>query len=284
VSRHVFRAMGCEVVVAGASAVELDAIGRLFRTREATFTRFRPGGELLAVNAAPLPAVAVSRTFAQAVAAALAAAEATDGLVDPTVGAALEAAGYTADIGDLVPDPRPLDPVASPCWRSLRLTGTLLVRPPGTVLDLNGVVKSMAVDAAVALLRGPGFVSAGGDIATGGATVPVALPDGEVIALEAGGIATSGVATRRWLRGGRLQHHLIDPRSGRPAGSPWTHVTAVGRDCLAADVAAKAGFLRGADGPGWLNARGVAARFIAGDEVVENGRWAASTAREASWA
>ena len=282
-NRHVFESMGCRVVVAGAGVAELDAIERLFRDREATFTRFRAGSELRAVNAARTRTVAVSRTFAEAVSAALAAAAATDGLVDPTLGAALEAAGYTADIQELVPDSRPSHPARAGCWRHLHLTGTLLSRPPGTVLDLNGVVKSMAVDAAVALLPGPGFVSAGGDLATREATVPVALPSGEVIALEAGGIATSGVDKRRWLRGGRVQHHLIDPRTGRPADSPWSHVTAVGRDCLSADVAAKAGFLRGAEGPGWLDALGVAARFRAADQVVENRSWAASTAREATW-
>ncbi len=49
--------------------------------------------------------------------------------------------------------------------------------PRGVVLDLNGVVKSLAVDDALTLLSGPGFVSAGGDLATN-APVPVSLPGG----------------------------------------------------------------------------------------------------------
>jgi hypothetical protein len=34
--------------------------------------------------------------------------------------------------------------------------------PGGTLLDLNGVVKALAVDASLDLLRGDGFVAAGG--------------------------------------------------------------------------------------------------------------------------
>ena len=120
---------------------------------------------------------------------------------------------------------------------------------------MNGVVKALAVDDALRLLSGPGFVSAGGDLAAN-APIDVALPGGGAVRVVQGGIATSGRAARRWLRNGEEQHHLIDPRSGKPARSPWTHVTVVGADCLAADVAAKAAFLLGEDGPEWLARRG----------------------------
>ena len=42
--------MGCEVVVAGASAAELELIARLFEERDATFSRFREESELRRVN------------------------------------------------------------------------------------------------------------------------------------------------------------------------------------------------------------------------------------------
>ena len=143
----------------------------------------------------------------------------------------------------------------------------------------------MAVDDAVGLLDGPGFVSAGGDLAARETPVSVALADGAAVTLVRGGIATSGTATRRWLRGGELQHHLIDPRTGAPSRSPWLYVTAIGRTCTAADVAAKAGFLLGHDGPEWLDENRVAARFVTADGVsVENGRWTRSLEREPAWA
>jgi FAD:protein FMN transferase len=274
-NRRVFRSMGCEVVVAGPGRPPFEEVVRLFEQRDATFSRFRPESELVRVNAAASPVVRVSSAFAAAVAASLGAARATGGLIDPTLGAAIVAAGYDADFATLTPDPRPVDPVRPADWRQLRIADGLFIRPPGITLDLNGVVKAMTVDEAAALLGEPGFVSAGGDIATREMPIVVALPEGGAVTLETGGIATSGSATRRWLRGGVLQHHLLDPRTGRPSTSPWTYVTAVGRDCLSADIAAKAGFLLGDDGPGWLEDRGVAARFVADGAIVENRCWAA---------
>lgn len=272
--------MGCEVVVAGCDDPSFEAVVGLFEQRHATFSRFLQGSELVRVNATAGAVVRVSPVFAAAVSVALDAARATGGLVDPTLGAAIEAAGYDADFPALVPDPRPVELAPRGDWRQIRVVGDVLFRPAGTVLDLNGVVKAMTVDRAASLLTEKGFVSAGGDIATNGFPVSVALPAGGAVTLESGGIATSGRTTRHWLRGGRVQHHLIDPRTGMPSTSPWTCVTAVGRDCLSADVAAKAGFLLGDDGPGWLEDRGVAARFVVDGAVVENSCWAHSLERE----
>jgi thiamine biosynthesis lipoprotein len=164
-------------------------------------------------------------------------------------------------------------------WRSLRLSGRLLARPPETALDLNGVVKSLAVDASLELLVGEGFVAAGGDVAARGA-VTVGLPGGESLRLRSGGLATSGSTVRRWHRGGALQHHLIDPRSGRPSTSRWDEVTVAAGSCLAADVAAKAAFLLGEDGPGWLDDRGLPGRFLKNGELLVNARWRASAEPE----
>jgi thiamine biosynthesis lipoprotein len=162
----------------------------------------------------------------------------------------------------------------------VRLSGRLLTLPPSTQLDLNGVVKAMAVDDGL-VAGGGGWISAGGDLATTG-PVDVGLPHGGSVRLERGGLATSGSSKRRWLRGGTVQHHLIDPRSGRPAQSPWEAVTVCGESCLAADTAAKAAFLIGDAGPDWLDARGMAGRFVALDgSIVVNASWRAAVGREA---
>lgn len=260
--------MGCELVVDGG---DFDAVLALFRERDRTFSRFEPGSELNRVNAAAGGVVSVSAEFARAVRTALRAAAATGGLVEPTVGEALLASGYDDDIDRLVPDPRP--PVAAPAgrWRELRLDGSLLWRPPGLVLDLNGVVKAQAVDDALRL-GGARLVSAGGDLAVSAAT-PVELPGAGELELRRGGLATSGKVKRRWLRGGEWQHHLIDPRTGRPATSPWDEVTVAARSCLEADVAAKAAFLLGDGGPAWLDGRGLPGRFLAGGAATVNDAW-----------
>src|SRR5207244_1518125 len=214
-----FRSMGCDVLVAGASAGELARIEALFASRDATFSRFLPGSELNRVNAAAGSFVSISPPFAAALETALGMAELTNGLVDPTVGAAIDAAGYDRDFALLGDDPRPAPTPAAATWRSVELRGELARVPRHVRLDLNGVVKSMAVDADVALISAGGWVSAGGDLA---ATVPVdvAVPGGGAVRLERGGLATSGSVRRRWRRGGREQHHLIDPATGRPSASP----------------------------------------------------------------
>lgn len=234
-----FRAMGCDVAVAGGDPATVAGV--LERWEEA-FSLFRPESELSRVNASPARMLVVSQLFASTLETALDVAAETEGLVDPTL-----------------------------CgrWREVVVSGRMLSRPTGLALDLNGVVKALAVDEAVAALDGPGFVSVGGDLAVRG-PVDVALPAGSAIRVVAGGLATSGTATRG--------AHLVDPATGTPSESPWEQVTASGTTCLGADVAAKAGFLLGDRGPKWLDARGIPGRFVAvGGKIVENETWAGAT-------
>jgi len=234
-----FRAMGCDVAVAGDS--QATAAGVLEGWEE-TVSLYRPRSELSRANASPAPVVRVSELFASTLKLGLDVAVETRGLVDPTL-----------------------------CgrWAEVVVSGRLLSRPPGLALDLNGVVKALAVDEAVETLDHHGFVCVGGDLAVQG-PVDVALPAGGAIRVLAGGLATSGTASRG--------AHLIDSATSLPARSPWAQVTASGATCLAADVAAKAGFLLGAVGPEWLDARGIPGRFVAADgEVVENEMWTGAT-------
>ncbi|HJQ75195.1 MAG TPA: FAD:protein FMN transferase [Gaiellaceae bacterium] len=238
-SVHRIRAMGCDVAVAGGDPTTVAAV---LERWEQAFSLFRPGSELSRVNGSPARMLAVSPLFASTLQTALDAAAETGGLVDPTL-----------------------------CgrWGDIVLSGRMLSRPPGVALDLNGVVKALAVDEAVSTLDAPGFVSVGGDLAVRG-PVDVGLPAGGAIRVVVGGLATSGTASRG--------AHLVDPATGRPSDSPWEQVTASGATCLAADVAAKAGFLLGEHGPEWLDAHGVPGRFVSREgEIVANGLWSQAT-------
>jgi FAD:protein FMN transferase len=232
---HRFRAMGCDVAVSGGDPETVTAV---LERWEAAFSLFRPESELSGVNRSTARVLAVSLLFARTLEVALDVAVETDGLVDPTL-----------------------------CgrWAEVSLAGRLVSRPPGVPLDLNGVAKSLAVDEGAAKLCGPGFVSVGGDLAVRG-PVDVALPGGGAIRVVKGGLATSGTASRG--------AHLVDPATGRPSEACWKQVTASGATCVAADVAAKAGFLLGERGPEWLDERGIPGRFVAIDgEIVENATW-----------
>ena len=96
-----FTAMGCAIVVGGGGPREHAEIERLFADRERRFSRFLAASELNRVNARAGRPTLVSGRFADAVRAALSAAQETGGLVDPSLGAALLAAGYTRDFGEL---------------------------------------------------------------------------------------------------------------------------------------------------------------------------------------
>jgi thiamine biosynthesis lipoprotein len=234
-----FRAMGCDVAVAGGNP---EAVAAVLERWEAVFSLFRSESELSRVNGSPARVLAVSPLFAHALRVALDMAVETEGLVDPTL-----------------------------CgrWSDVVLSGGILSRPAGLALDLNGVVKALAVDEAAATLDGPGFVSVGGDLAVRG-PVDVALPAGGAIRVVSGGLATSGTATRG--------AHLVDPATGRASASRWAQVTVSGATCLDADVAAKAGYLLGERGPDWLDARGIPGRFVGVDgQIVENGTWVTAT-------
>jgi FAD:protein FMN transferase len=259
-----FFAMGCRVELGGLTTAEAREIKRLFHDCDRQFSRFREDSELSRINRARAEILAVSDTFAVMLERALAAAARTDGLVDPTLGDAIHSAGYDRDFEELRPHAEPAGPGSPGRWRSVRVAGRLVRRPGGLQLDLNGVVKGQTVDDALALIAGEGFVSAGGDYA-GRGPFDVALPAGKAIRVTHGALATSGKTKRRWLRAGVWQHHLIDPQTGRPAKTPWEEVTVSAATCLQADVAAKAAFLLGDDGPEWLDRRRLAGRFLRAD-------------------
>lgn len=271
--------MGCEIVVASPRSEEVAAAERLFAEWDETFSRFRTNSELNRVNARAGSPVLVSELFARAVSVALDAAAETQGLIDPTLGRAIEEAGYTVDFGLLAASATPAGQGAPGTWRSLTCRGRLVSFPRGVRLDLNGVVKALAVDSALALMPHGWFVSAGGDLAVR-EPLGVQLPGGATVQLKSGALATSGSAKRQWLRGGEVQHHLIDPYSGRPAASSWQQVTVCGATCVAADVAAKAAFLAAERGPDWLDARKMPGRFLDQEgQVIVNRSWKRSIER-----
>jgi len=125
-------------------------------------------------------------------------------------------------------------------------------------------------------------ISLGGDIAVarlGG--WPVAItetiddPTGaEVVHLPYGGLATSSTAARRWIRGGVIRHHLIDPHTGEPTSGRWRTVTATGATCLAANTASTAAIVLGDRAVGWLTERDIPSRLVnTSGRIVRTQRW-----------
>jgi thiamine biosynthesis lipoprotein len=264
-------------------------------------SRFRDDSEISAIHRSGVEAHLLSEGLAEAIAVALAAAEWTGGLVDPTVGGALEALGYDRDFvaipqGGAVPP----EPAHVPGWRSVQLDGRRLRLAAGARLDLGATAKGLGADraasaAAAASPDGGVLVSLGGDIALAGEAPnggwPVLVADeqepasrqpargrragqapmrspGQVVRLAAGALATSSIVCRQWRRGGRLLHHLVDPRTGLPAAGPWRTVSVAAANCAEANAASTAAIIAGDQAPAWLAGQGLPARLVAHDDSV----------------
>src|SRR5690242_1096841 len=150
-----WRALGTTVGVVVPDHPSLDAARRAvvaeLEAIDVACSRFREDSELAAVNAADGRAVVVSPLLRDALDVALRAAALTDGLVDPTVGAALRLAGYDRDFS-LVRGSRVRRVRATRVagWRTVvldRAAGTVRV-PAGVQLDLGATAKAFAADRA----------------------------------------------------------------------------------------------------------------------------------------
>jgi FAD:protein FMN transferase len=288
-----FRAMGCHMlaVLDSDDAAAIDALTQVpvwFEEWEASLSRFRDDSELSALNHAAGQWMRVSETLWQVIQAARDAARESNGLVTPMLLDALQAAGYdrsfelleAANVSANVTAPQPASD-----WRAIELDApNRTVRVPhGTRLDFGGVAKGWAADQAARRLAAiaPALVDAGGDIAISDIrangepwSIAVADPfnaesDLEMLMIDHGGVATSGRDFRKWQRDGKLQHHIIDPRTGAPAETDVLAATVIAPTTLAAEIAAKVALILGSqNGLQWIEARS----DLAGLLVLENGQ------------
>jgi len=259
---------------------------------DAACSRFRADSELMALDERAGQPTTVSPLLAEAVRAALRGALLTGGLVDPTVGRAMETIGYDRDFDAVPAQGAPLRITVShvPQWRQVKLeeSTNLLTVPAGVRLDLGATAKAWAADRSaqrIARALGVGvLVSLGGDISVAGAvptggwsirvqditgdpSAPAQGPS-DLIAIRGGGLATSSTSARRWQRGGDLLHHILDPRTGRPADSDWRTVSVAASSALDANIASTASIIRGKSAIGWLAKLGLPARLVAVDGSV----------------
>lgn len=294
-----WRALGTNahlLVLDGDLAAARAAVEQLLDEVNLAYSRFRPDSELMRLQAEPRNG-RVGPLLWQAITTALAVARDTDGAVDPTIGRAVRIIGYDDDFGRIAARDAPihveLGPV--PGWQVVRLdAATRTVRiPSGVELDLGSSGKALACDLAAAAARAAApesgvLVSLGGDIATSGRAPDggwriLASEDsetpadaaGEVVAIQAGAVATSSTTVRRWRAGdGVYRHHLIDPRTGGPVASPWRTATVVADTCVLANAAATEAIVLGDPGLARLKDRGLAARLVGEHgRIVRIGGW-----------
>ena len=273
--------------VLGAACGELKAL--LDRVDKAA-SRFRPDSELSVVNDRAGALVPVSRLLVDLVDVSLVAAQVSGGAVDPTVGTAVIAAGYDADIETVrrrFPQPYG-DQVKVAGWQEVRLNRklALLGVPKDCALDLGATAKAWTADRAANLLSKrygcAVLVEIGGDLRAAGEpkepwviTVAERAGDsGVLVTLAHGGLTTSTRTVRRWQTPTGYGHHVIDPRTGRPADGPYRTASVWAPTAVRANTFSTALVATGEAALGRLKLAGHPARLVDADgEVTELSGW-----------
>jgi FAD:protein FMN transferase len=265
-----FRAIGTTATVVVQKPEDAEAAERLLAAElsalDVACSRFRDDSELQSVHAEAGRPVVVRELLFAALSVAREAAERTGGAVDPTIGNAIEALGYDADLDEVRSRP-PVPPRAlglvvgyqhvqlDPHHRTVRI-------PRGVRLDLGATAKALAADRAAAsisrCLEAGVLVSLGGDVAVAGPAPSGGWPIGiaresstpaervdQVVAITQGGLASSAPSVRTWRAAGRDVHHIVDPHTGDCVRPYWDLVSATGSSCVEANLVTTAAIVWG---------------------------------------
>jgi FAD:protein FMN transferase len=224
-------------------------------------TRFSTTSDLARLNVSPGDRVPVRPTLAATLDWARQAQDLSDGIVDVALlDARLAAEAVGAGLAEA--------PQADRGWSMDRgRRGSHIRRSPGLRFDLDGVAKGWLADRALARLDEfpAAAVDADGDVAIRlghgqrwqfGVADPRSR-DQDLLVLDLVGsdrrggrrfgLATSGTSIHRWMRDGRIAHHLIDPRTGASARTDVVQATVLAQTAREAEALAKTAVILGAD-------------------------------------
>lgn len=239
---------------AEAAFARIDAI-------EAALSDYRAESELRRLErAAASEPVSVGPDLLAVLTEATSLSAATGGAFDPTVGALTRLWRWAARRGIDPPADRLVEARETVGYGAIRVDGdrgTVALARPGVRLDLGGIAKGYAVDAAFEILEARGLsavlVDGGGDLRLGRPppgtdgwriAVPHDGPDGagwRTVTLAEVAVATSGGTFRAAGVPTDRRSHILDPRTGRgvPAARTATVLagTAMRADGLASALA-----------------------------------------------
>jgi thiamine biosynthesis lipoprotein len=297
-TRLVIEARGPEVEAA------IEAAFREVERLDAVLSNWRADSELSRLNrsavAGPVPC---SADLCAAVTAALHWAATTGGAFDPTVEPLVRRLGLR-EPGDLLPGVPggpgldgvggtdkgdPIPPAIG--WRHVQVDAprqTIAFDAPGVGIDLGGIGKGFALDAALRILNARGVEAAlldfGGQVLVHGQQpgrgswlVSIADPEDRdrpagALRLREGSVSTSGNSERALRRSGTIVGHILDPASGGPAEFRGT-ATVIAADGTSADALSTALFVMGPRrGIAWAETHHVEALYQARDGETSR-RW-----------
>jgi thiamine biosynthesis lipoprotein len=304
---HEFRAMNTEILLAaegsvGAVDTGFKAAQKFIVDSERRFTRFSEDSELSRLNRSAGDWFEASQDLFQVVSQAVRMHQKTLGLFDPSILNALEQAGYDRTIEEVRTrtagvnpvNPREIKP-RQHLFSDIRLEpGNRRIWLPEDIrIDLGGIAKGWIAERAAILLSGWARTCA---VDAGGDAFLIGLPEGEIswnvtledpcdptqglaiLKLGPGAVATSAVTKRRWQQAGKMQHHLIDPRTCQPADTDWLSVTVMAPHLVDAEVYAKSLLIGGSRESSALMSLAGYIEFIAVDQQKK--LWGSKHSRE----
>ncbi len=184
----------------------------------------------------------------------------SNGLFDPTIYPLLKLWGFTTDKYKVPSDSEISRAIKAVDYSRVKTEGNYVSVPKGTQLDLGGIGKGYAGDKCREQLLKSNIKSAvvtlGGNVCTiglkpDGSKWRIALknPDGGdyLCSIDVGecSVVTSGGYERRFESEGKVYHHIIDPRTGKPADSGFKSVTVICHNGAMADALSTAFFIGG---------------------------------------
>lgn len=247
------QAVGPEQATGAAIDAAMDRIGEIDRKYSST----RKGSPVHAFNHQGRPIT--DPEMVALIRAAQAVSRQSEGAFDITVYPLVELWGFRANDAR-VPSPEAIGEVLARVGHDkLKVTETeVSARQDGVQIDLGGIAKGLAVQAAVRALQEHGvksaLVDAGGDVYAYGTIeggpwrIGIRNPRGEgvvaVISADNLAVVTSGDYERFFEQDGVQYHHLLDPHTGYPARG-FASVTVFARSAILADAWATALFVLG---------------------------------------
>ena len=244
---------------------------------EHALSRTRSDSDIARAHAASPEPVAIAPETAELVRLALGYCERSQGLFDITMGTVTSLWNFhTGVVPSKLALSRALPHVG---YRNIALGSvsagapTLAITDSETVLDLGGVAKGYIADDLAAGLVAHGVdrfvINLGGNVLVRGgrpadetSLPPVRAGDPwrigiqnpldeahsrAIVEVRDGSVVTSGVAERRFTRGGVTYHHILDPKTGMPAQTDVASATIVAACSLDCDGWSTTALMLGAE-------------------------------------
>jgi thiamine biosynthesis lipoprotein len=251
-----------------AAGAQIDRSFAEIRRLEALMTTWRDDSDVSRINrAAGGAAVVVSPEVFEVVERSVEYSKLSGGAFDITFYGLKGLWHFDDDLRPELPDPAELRrrlPLVN--WRKLyvdRAHHSVRLGKPGMAINLGGIGKGYAVDAAVRLLKAAGYadgmVQAGGDLMLFGSKHGQPFMAGvrdprsadpqdyfAVCPVLDHAFSTAGDYERSFIREGRRYHHILDPRTGYPATAARS-VTIFAKDATTADGLDDAVLILGAE-------------------------------------